>query len=292
MPDNDMSFLGNGADSGSAGPLDRTTARVVSELASRIVPELVRAIDAGGAERNAPQHGISEALARIEAKLPTLDKLEKQIRDSADEGRAGRQTMLQPLKAVADELLTVRSQIVNLADMLRNIKSHGLGGQQRDEALQKLSDGMSQLKDAVRDNISRQTELGKAIAELKPQAPQNPEAAAEQQEHEGRLTQLLGTSLPNWEGLLRAHTQAQTHELDSLSQELGNLQRQTHATLLQDLRDATAKEIAARDEEWEERMKAERTAMEKKIKSFAKALWFLAGVCLVSLGLAIAEFVR
>ena len=91
---------------------------------------------------------------------------------------------------------------------------------------------------------------------------------------------------------MRAHTQTQTHELDSLSQELGNLQRQTHATLLQDLRDATAKEIAARDEEWEERMKAERTAMEEKIKSFAKALWFLAGVCLVSLGLAIAEFVK
>ena len=130
----------------------------------------------------------------------------------------------------------------------------------------------------------------KTIAALKSQNEQSQTTA--QPTQEGRLTQLLGTSLPNWEGMLRAHTQAQTHELDTLSQELGDLQRETHATLLQNLRDAAAQEIAERDAEWEERMKAERAVMENKIGSFVKALWLLFGICLVSLGLSIAEFVR
>ncbi len=314
---------------GNDTPLDRTTARVVNELASRIVPELTQALDASEAERRltltnslmaafdelsalkelcgglarsietskANSHpalptGITEALSRIEARiegrLSSLDRLEKLARENVEEGRVGRQVLLQPLGAVVDELSALRAQAGPLSEAVKgSVKA-------RDEALQKLQEGVDRLTEGCREAIARQSDLAREIEALeewlraKTQAP-GPTSAAPTAP---AAAQLLQTAIPSWEGVLKAHAQSQTQELDSLSRELGNLQRQTHATLLQNLQDSIAQELAARDEEWEERLRAEREAMDRALAPFRRVLWLLAGMGLLSLILSIARFLR
>ena len=307
-------------------PLDRTTARVVSELASRIVPELTQALNASEAERrltltnslvaafdelsalksiceglarsieasksetspsrSAVPSGINEALSRIEAKFERL------ARDNAEETQAGRQVLLQPLGAVVEELSALRAQAGPLAEAGKGLRGH-------DEALLKLQDAVNRLREACQDVISRQAGLSKEFSALEEQmkpkaqapgpAPASPGGALPGQE--GKVAQLLQVALPNWEGVLKAHAQAQTRELDSLSQELGNLQRQTHATLLQSLQDMIAQELTERDAEWEDRLRTERAALERGLAPFRRVLWLLAGLGLTSLIFSVARFV-
>ena len=108
---------------------------------------------------------------------------------------------------------------------------------------------------------------------------------------DAQLSKLLD-GLPNWEGLLRAHGQAQTQELDTLSQELSALQKESGASLVHTLREEMSKEFAARDEEWEARLKAEREEANKRMGAVKKALWALAGIGLLTLAAAAANFVR
>ena len=341
-------------------PLDRTTERIVNELVARIVPELVRALNASPAvgtetaeataavraemahladslkaasveeaERRltltnslvaafdelsslrefceglarsleasggyGPSEEIREALARIEraqaaraqdgaAGRGLLERFDRMVREATEENRVGRQALLQPIGSIVEELSSLRGQLGNMADSLRALRS-------QEEALQKVRDSVEQLREGWGRAEARQDALDREIAalggRLETRAPNSSQPAPE-----GRLAQLVEASLPNWEGLLRAHNQAQTRELESLSKELSDLQTQGSATLLLKLQDAVEQEIAGRDAEWEMRLRAERAEVERRLRPLHRVLWVLAGVGMLSLIIAIAGLIR
>ena len=356
----------------TAAPLDSTTARIVSELASRLVPELTQALasrlegaahdetlnnlqaslqavlesltqmsevlakSAGGPNSQGLaqemetmrealaqtgdrlQRGLEEAeagrkevlnavvilteaitalraqRAAPRAEAPTadhalLEKVEHLFQEAADAERAGRQAMLQPIKTVADEMLTIRGQIVETSNMVRSLKTQGLGQTQGKTLIEQIRALWEEGPAGKRDEMSAALmELSGEVATLGKKLTESLENLTSP---EARLSKLLD-GLPNWEGLLRAHGQAQTHELDTLSQELSALQKESGASLVHTLREEMSREFAARDEEWEARLKAEREEANKRMGTVKKALWALAGIGLLTLAAAAAHFIQ
>lgn len=245
---------------------------------------LTEAITALRSQRGAPVRAEAPATDRA-----VLEKVERLFQEAADAERAGRQAMLQPLKSVADEMITIRGQVVEVSHILRTLKTQGLG-----QTMGKTM--IEQIRALLEEGPARKrNEMAAALMELSGEVAALEKKTGETLEKllapDAQLSKLL-EALPNWEGLLRAHGQAQTQELDTLSQELSALQKESGASLVHTLREEMSKEFAARDEEWEARLKAEREEANKRMGTVKKALWALAGIGLITLAVAAANFVR
>ncbi|MCR5347900.1 MAG: hypothetical protein K6E38_09010 [Fretibacterium sp.] len=354
-------------------PLDSTTARIVSELASRLVPELTQALasitpaesvsgealnnlqaslqagmesltqmsevlsksavgsipqeltremeemrqtltqmsqqlhrglEEAGTERKEVLNAVvilTEAITSLRAQRVTprpephaadhaaLDKLERLIREGTEAERAGRQAMLQPISSMVDELVTIRGQISDASNTLRILKSQGQAQGQGKSLIEQIRALWEEGPAGQRNEVSAALmELSGEVAAL---GKRTSEALEKLSAPDTPLAKLLD-GLPNWEGLLRAHGQAQTHELDTLSQELSALQKESGATLFQTLREALSQEFAARDKEWEARLNAEHQEAARRMGAVKKALWALAGIGLLTLAAAAAHFVN
>lgn len=349
-----------------SAPLDSTTARLVSELAARLVPELTQALASIPHVAPVPEEALNNlqtslqavmesltqmseflakpaaapdaqarVLAQIEERIQrgleeaatsrkevinavvilteaitslraqraaprtevpavdraALEKLERLLREGTEAERAGRQAMLQPIGSMVDELVTLRGQISDVSNTLRALKSQGQAqGQGQGRSL------IEQIRALWEEGPAGQrNEVAAAMMELSGEVAalgkRTTEAMEKLSSPDSPLSKLLD-GLPNWEGILRAHSQAQTHELDTLSQELSALQKESGTILLHSLREELSRQFTARDEEWESRLKAEREEADKRMGSVNKALWALAGLGLLSLAAAAAHFIR
>ncbi|MBR1671723.1 MAG: hypothetical protein IJ702_02230 [Fretibacterium sp.] len=239
---------------------------------------LTEAITALRAQRAAPRVE-GPALDRS-----ALDRLERAFREGAEAERAGRQALLQPISSMVEEMISIRGQLNDALGTLRALKPQGkpLIDQIRALLEERPSGQQSEMSAALMELSGEVANLGKRTGE----------ALGALSAPDARLSKLMEDAFPNWEGILRAHSQAQTHELDALSQELSALQKEAGATLLQTLQESVRQEIAARDEEWEERLKAGREEAARRMGGVKKALWALAGLWLLSLLAAAASFVR
>ncbi|MCR4818979.1 MAG: hypothetical protein K5841_08495 [Fretibacterium sp.] len=353
------------------GPLDSTTSRIVTELASRLVPELTQSLasipsaheetlnnlqaslqavmesltqmsdvltkSAGGPDSQEIARGIEtmrEALAQNSERIrqgldeeaagrkevlnaivilteaitalrsqrgtpartgtpaannAVLEKMERLFREAADAERAGRQALLQPITSMVDELVTIRGQLTDTSNSLRSLKTQGLGP----TLSRSITDQIRTLWEE--GPAGKRDEMAAALMELSGEVAALEKKTAETVEKlfapDARISKLLD-DIPNWEGILRAHGQAQTHELDTLSQELSALQKESGTSLVHTLRETLSQQFAARDQEWEARLKTEREEMSRRMNSVKKALWALAGIGLLTLGTAAAHFIR
>ena len=94
--------------------------------------------------------------------------------------------------------------------------------------------------------------------------------------------------IPAWEGLLRAHNQAQSQELNALSMELADLQNETREAMTRTLREALEQELANCSAQWSRRLEALRNDM----RTMQKRLWCALGLAmpvLISLSLLLAR---
>ena len=217
-------------------PLDPVSARIVTELAARLLPPLkeelsaLRALEEG--KQDATWRRIREAVSELAAR-PRVEP----------EGNPAHWEAL------------ARS----LEDTNRRIAS--------------LEGAMSKLGDAVED-----------IAELQ-QAPSLPDSSPSEEEgaqlppdREAPLLDLMENRIPAWEGLLRAHNQAQSQELNALSMELADLQNETREAMTRTLREALEQELANCSAQWSRRLEALRDEM----RTMQKRLW-----CALGLGMLV-----
>ena len=92
------------------------------------------------------------------------------------------------------------------------------------------------------------------------------------------LLDLMENRIPAWEGLLRAHNQAQSQELNALSMELADLQNETREAMTRTLREALEQELANCSAQWSRRLEALRDEM----RTMQKRLW-----CALGLGMLV-----
>ena len=219
--------------------------------------------------------------AELRETAGAISRLEKALKDSQDEERSGRQAMLRPLGALLDDMAALRGA---LNDALGTLNDDAA----LEETLNKLVSEFEELKGEWRQRAEQDLEqrgelsataaaLAGAVGTLKQEFEKErvnrakaPDIAA--------LTQLLDVSIPSWEGLLRAHNQAQTQELDALSRELANLQSQTGEALSEKLQDTIRRAMTERDEVWSRRLEAEQALAAQREKTLTRTLWALAGL--------------
>lgn len=236
------------AGTGRNPPLDHASVRIVSELAARLLPPLKEELSA----------------------LRTLEDEEKdaawrRIREAVSELAA--RPRIEPEGNPAHWEALARS----LEDTNRRI------------AL--LEGAISQLKAAV-ENIA---ELQRAPASSHPDSsPSNGVGAPFPPEREAPLLDLMENRIPIWEGLLRAHNQAQSRELNALSVELAELQNETREAMARTLREALEQELADCSAQWSRRLEALRNDM----RAMQKRLWCALGLgmpVLISLSLLLVR---
>lgn len=236
------------AGTGRNPPLDHASARIVSELAARLLPPLKEELSAlrtlEDEEKDAAWRRIREAVSELAAR-PRIEP----------EGNPAHWEAL------------ARS----LEDTNRRI------------AL--LEGAISQLKAAV-ENIA---ELQRAPASSHPDSsPSNGVGAPFPPEREAPLLDLMENRIPIWEGLLRAHNQAQSRELNALSVELAELQNETREAMARTLREALEQELADCSAQWSRRLEALRNDM----RAMQKRLWCALGLAmpvLISLSLLLVR---
>ena len=236
------------AGTGRNPPLDHASARIVSELAARLLPPLREELSAlrtlEDEEKDAAWRRIREAVSELAAR-PRVEP----------EGNPAHWEAL------------ARS----LEDTNRRI------------AL--LEGAISQLKAAV-ENIAA---LQRAPASSPPDSsPSHEEGEPFPPEREASLSDLMENRIPAWEGLLRAHNQAQSRELNALSVELAELQNETREAMARTLREALEQELADCSAQWSCRLEALRNDM----RAMQKRLWCALGLAmpvLISLSLLLAR---
>ncbi len=235
------------AGTGRNPPLDHASARIVSELAARLLPPLREELSAlrtlEDEEKDAAWRRIREAVSELAAR-PRVEP----------EGNPAHREAL------------ARS----LEDTNRRI------------AL--LEGAISQLKAAV-ENIA---ELQRAPASSHPDSSPSNEGAQLPPDREAPLLDLMENRIPIWEGLLRAHNQAQSRELNALSVELAELQNETREAMARTLREALGQELADCSAQWSRRLEALRNDM----RAMQKRLWCALGLTmpvLISLSLLLAR---
>ena len=229
-------------------PLDHASARIVSELAARLLPPLKEELSAlrtlEDEEKDAAWRRIREAVSELAAR-----------------------PRVEPEGDPAHWEALARS----LEDTNRRI------------AL--LEGAISQLKAAV-ENIA---ELQRVPASSHPDSsPSDEEGAAFPPEREAPLSDLMENRIPIWEGLLRAHNQAQSRELNALSVELAELQNETREAMARTLREALEQELADCSAQWSRRLEVLRNDM----RAMQKRLWCALGLVmpvLISLSLLLAR---
>lgn len=229
-------------------PLDHASARIVSELAARLLPPLKEELSAlrtlEDEEKDAAWRRIREAVSELAAR-----------------------PRVEPEGDPAHWEALARS----LEDTNRRI------------AL--LEGAISQLKAAV-ENIAA---LQRAPASSPPDSsPSHEEGAPFPPEREASLSDLMENRIPAWEGLLRAHNQAQSRELNALSVELAELQNETREAMARTLREALEQELADCSAQWSRRLEVLRNDM----RAMQKRLWCALGLVmpvLISLSLLLVR---
>lgn len=237
--------------------------------------------EAAGSIRSA--HKDAQAIIWIRE---ALTRLEGALKDGLEEGRSCRQALIAPTSTLLEELSALREEVRNVGDALRSLSAQGKGTEELHEEAAKLR-GL--LERSEEGDLERREELKAATAAVARAAEdlrggleagrESAREAAVEVPGAEALKHLMEVAIPSWEGMLRAHRQAQTQELDALSKELSNLESQTSAALGQTIQETLRRGIAAREEEWSRRLSAERAEAAERTR---KLTWILLGLAALS----------
>ncbi len=221
-------------------PLDHAGARIVSELADRLLPPLREALFAMERREEGGMDGtLEEVLERVARIEKTSDALARKLERS-------------------------------------------------DELSRPLTDLLPELASFIKSFEEKRAT---------PPAPPQPQPLEEKSDGrmdlEGdRLIELMENRIPTWEGLLRAHNQAQSRELNALSAELAEMQNETASTLLRAFRETLRQELADRDALWSKRQESLLEAAQQRTNAMLRLVWASIGIGMASLLLLVAVLLR
>ena len=231
--------------------LDPTTARLVSELASSILPSLTKSLSA-----SIPTGEFVNALERSNRAGNDLrTQIERSIRNSIDDSRAARSVMMQSIGTLSDEISALRKAITNMPDNLEvklNNASQNQSENNYDEIFAENNTKLNEIAELISELIKGIQQFSETYAKesMKRESvnvnvnhnPDTPEAM----HNNNLLDKLLNETLPSLEGLLRAQAKSQTNELHELSREINAMNGQNNVALLHEVHVAVEDEMQKR----------------------------------------------
>lgn len=228
--------------------LDPTTARLVAELASSILPSLTKSLST-----SIPTGEFMNALERTNRAGNDLRiQIDRSIRSSIDDSRAGRSVMMQSIGTLSDEITALKKAITNLPENIErklNDNANQNHNQNQNQNGKNYDEVFSGMNEKLKDITELLNELIKGIqqfSETYSKGNRNYESVnvnvnpdtQEAMHNNGMLDKLLNETLPALEGLLKAQSKSQTKELHEFSREINAMNEQNNAALLHEVREA------------------------------------------------------
>ena len=276
--------------------LDPTTARLVSELATQMLPSLTKALNSA-----VPADQFSNALERTNRMSQELrSHIEKSIRSSIEDSRAGRSMLMQSMASMLEEFTNLKRSIEKLPDKLAGI-STGLENviksaaenhdssnniHENNNILQELSNIQEMLSELIKglqtfsEKYSRENQES---AQKINNAPDNKSQIIH--EPDPRLDKLINNSFPGLEGLIKANSKTHSKELEELSREISASQEQNNIALVHEIREAINEELA--------NFSGINSSQTKQPSSLTtKILAAMSGTCIIFMGIIIYLLLR
>ena len=233
--------------------LDPTTARLVSELATQMLPSLTKALN-----NAVPAEQFASALERTNRMSQDLrSHIEKNIRSSIEDGRAGRSMLIQSMASMLEEFTSLKRSIEKLSDKLtvintgleNVIKNSAANNNEPDRAInnenkilmQELANIQEMLSELIKGLQSfSETYTREAQITQKNNAPDKNNNNNAQNLNEKFITNLFN----GLEGLIKAQGTTHSNEFKELSREIASSQEQNNIALNHEIREAVNEELA------------------------------------------------
>ena len=236
--------------------LDPTTARLVSELAASMLPTLSKSLNSAVHTQD-----FLNALDRTNMVSQDLrNQIEKALRSNFEEGRASRTMIIQSMRTVVDEIMSLKKLMDKVPDTLdAALKNNKLEDNNNAIILQELA-RISELINELIQGIRNISELYASDKTKNNENIQNFSAIDDSQilsENNTRLDKLINSSLPGLEGLVKAHEKSQSHELEEFSREISTLHEQNNLALIHDVKETVSQELESFGEQIESQLGSE-----------------------------------
>ena len=237
--------------------LDPTTARLVAELASSILPALTKSLST-----SIPTGEFMSAIeCTSRAGNDMRTQIERSIRSSIDDSRAGRSVMMQSIGTLSDEISSLRKAITKLPESIERIelklqsvnKNENVNVNTYDEMFaknqQEQKENLSEIKELLNELIKGLQQFSETYANANRKYDSvnvnvTPNTDAPDMIHNnGMLDKLLNETLPALEGLIKAQAKTQSKELHELSREINAMNEQNNTALLHEVREAIDEEV-------------------------------------------------
>ena len=283
--------------------LDPTTARLVSELAAQMLPALTKALNSA-----VPANDFTGALERTNRMSQDLrSQIEKSIRSSIEDSRAGRSVVMQSIGTLLDEIVALKRSIEKIPSGVENaiIKAVPVKEdnnnidnnimQKTSHEYEKISELLSELitglrtftetyaKDSMKRELERERDRDRERESESRRIP-NEFAGLDPQslnENNSRLDKLLNNALPSLEGLIKVQGKTQSKELEDFSREIMDSQTQNNAALIHEVRTAVSEELAEFKNDMINSIEALQTEHLNKVIKILRFVVILSGSSLV-----------
>ena len=253
-----------------ADDLDPTTARLAAELAANILPPLTESLMSA-----IPAADFSGALERSNRLAQDLrTSLEKVVRSGIDEDRAGRSVLMQSISSVLEDISALKRTAEKIPASVESALKAKPENQTIDiHGLEKKLDGITEMLDELIHGLKS---FGEAYAADREQ--HTPLVAQHiYSGNDAQLEQLVNSSLPDLEGLLRANAKAQSKELEEFSREVSAQLEQNNAALIHEVSEKVGEEVARYGAEVLSKLNDERKGQFERMAGTLKIVMWLAG---------------
>ena len=222
-----------------------------------------------------PAADFSGALERSNRLAQDLrSSLEKVVRSGIDEDRAGRSVLLQSISSVLEDISALKRTAEKIPAALDSALKSKPDTQTIDtQGLEKKLDGITKMLDELIHGVKS---FGEAYAADREQ--HTPLVAQHiYSGNDAQLEQLVNSSLPGLEGLLRANAKAQSKELEEFSREVSEQLKQNNAALIHEVSVKVGEEVARYGAEMMSRLNDERKGQFERMTGRLKIVMWLAG---------------
>lgn len=281
--------------------LDPTTARLVSELATQMLPSLTKALN-----NAVPAEQFASALERTNRMSQDLrSHIEKNIRSSIEDNRSGRSMLIQSMASMLEEFTSLKRQIEKLSDKLTAInsgldniiKNAAINNENKESESKNNKDNQSgQILMSELANIQEMlSELVKGLQsfsetytrESQISQQKNNNNISDNNNNSSNINEKFITNLfTGLEGVIKSQGMTHSHELKELSREIASSQEQNNIALNHEIREAINEELA-------NFMNSDSQNKTKRPSSLIiKILAAMSGTCIIFMGVIIYLLLR
>ena len=262
--------------------LDPTTARLASELASRILPSLSKSLNSAVVSPD-----ISVIIERTNKSSQEIkSSIEKLLRSEIDDNRAGRSVILQTISSLLEEISSLKRSIEKIPSNINLESKSTSSSTQSNNNSQELSQKLDNISSQLDELIHGIKSFFEAYAHDKEQLESHQTPTQIQHIYSGSdadLDKIINTSFPSLENLLRANAKSQSNELEDLSQEISAQNEQNNLALTHEIKNEISNKINKLSEELIVKLNEEQKNQIKSIKKMFNLLLITSGASIITI---------